>query len=54
MSFSEVTAALFDWGYNIFNMFNFDLGDFTVNGWALLFGSAIAFIIVDLIARAFD
>ena len=54
MNFSEMMTVLFDWGYQVFNMFTFDLGDFTVNGWALLFGSAIAFIVIDLIARAFD
>lgn len=52
--FAEIGQFLFNTGKSLYQSLNFNFGDFTVNGWALLLGSAIVFIVVKFVARLFD
>lgn len=49
--FSKIGKFLFDCGVNIYKSFNFNFGDFTLNGWVLLLGVAVVFIVIWLIGR---
>ena len=49
--FSEIGAWLFQTGKSIFESFNFNFGDFTLNGWAILIGVAIFCIVCFIIRR---
>lgn len=52
--FPEVMQFLFSSAISLYQSLNFNFGDFTVNGWVLMIGSAIFFIVVKFIARLFD
>lgn len=54
MNLGDIGAALLSWGMEVFNMFEVTFGDVTINGWSLLLGGAALFIVVNLVARAFD
>ena len=44
-------AWLFETGKRIFEMLNFDFLGYTLNGWSLMIGLAIVFMVVKFIAR---
>ncbi len=49
--FSTVCGFLFSTGKQIFEMLNFDFLGYTLNGWAIMIGLAIVFMVVNFIAR---
>lgn len=49
--FPMVCGWLFETGKYIFEMLNFDFLGYTFNGWAILIGLAIVFMVVNFIAR---
>lgn len=52
--FAEIGLFLFNSAKALYMSLNFDFGDFTVNGWALMLGLAIFFIVIKFVARLFD
>lgn len=52
--FVEIGLFLFNSAKALYMSLNFDFGDFTVNGWALMLGIAIFFIVIKFVARLFD
>lgn len=52
--FAEIGAFLFSCGKSLYQSLNFSFGDFTLNGWVLLLGIAIFFIVIKFIARLFE
>ena len=53
-SFVTICTSLFSIGKGIFEMLNFDFFGYTLNGWAILIGTAIVLIVVNFIARSWD
>ena len=49
--FTYLSAWLFETGKYIFEMFNFDFLGYSLNGWSILIGVAIVFMVVNFIAR---
>lgn len=49
--FPTVGKWLFDTAVNIFKLLEFDFGDFTLNGWIILIGVAVCFIVFWLVGR---
>lgn len=52
--FAEIGAFLFNSVKALYQMLNFNFGDFTLNGWALLLGCVVFIMVVRFIARLFD
>lgn len=52
--FAEIGAFLFSSVKSLYQMLNFNFGNFTLNGWALLLGCAVFIMVVKFIARLFD
>lgn len=52
--FPTIGKWLFDTGVKIFKLLEFDFGDFTLNGWFILLGCAVACIIFWLVGRILD
>lgn len=50
-NFAEIGSWLFQTGKSIFESFNFNFGDFTLNGWVLFIGVAVFCIVVYIIRR---
>lgn len=52
--FPTIGKWLFDTGVKIFKLLEFDFGDFTLNGWIILIGCAVACIIFWLVGRCLE
>ena len=52
--FVEIGRFLFDSAVQLYKSLNFNFGDFTVNGWALMLGSVIVIMVVRFVARLFE
>lgn len=52
--FKDIGAFLFNTAIGIYEALNFDFGGFTVNGWVLLVGVAVVFIVIWFLARIFE
>lgn len=52
--FPEIGKFLFDVGVRLYKSLEFDFGNFTVNGWWLLIGIAIVFMILWLVGRIME
>ena len=52
--FAEIGAFLFSSAKSLYQSLIFDFGDFTLNGWAILLGIAIFFIVINFLARLFE
>lgn len=52
--FPTIGKWLFDTAISIYEAFEFDFGDFTINGWWLLVGVAIVFIVIWLVGRILE
>lgn len=52
--FAEIGLFLFSSAKALYQSLNFNFGDFTLNGWSILLGCAILFIVVNFVARLFD
>lgn len=50
-NFVEIGSWLFQTGKSIFESFNFNFGDFTLDGWAILIGVAFFCIVLFIIRR---
>lgn len=53
-SFVEIGRFLFGSVIQLYKSLNFNFGDFTLNGWALLLGSVIVIMVVRFVARLFE
>ena len=49
--FPQIGKFLFDTGVKIYQALVFDFGNFTLNGWVLLIGLAVIFIVIWFIGR---
>lgn len=52
--FAEIGFFLFNSAKSLYMSLIFDFGDFTLNGWALLLGCAVFYIVIKFVARLFD
>lgn len=52
--FPIIGKWIFDTGVKIYKSLEFDFGDFTLNGWAILLGIAIVCIVFWLVGRIFE
>lgn len=52
--FPTIGKWLFDTGVKIYKLLEFDFGDFTLNGWAILLGVAICCIVFWFLGRIFE
>lgn len=50
-NFTHIASYLFGLGKDIFEMLNFDFLGYSLNGWTILIGLAIVFMVVKFIAR---
>lgn len=50
-NFTSIAAYLFSLGKTVFEMLNFDFFGYSLNGWVILIGCAIVFMVVNFIAR---
>ncbi len=52
--FATVGKWLFDTAKTVFYSFEFNFGDFTLNGWVLLIGVCIVLIVAWFLGKIFD
>ena len=52
--FPSVGKWLFDTGVSVYKLLEFDFGEFTLNGWNILLGVAILFMVVWFLGRIFE
>lgn len=52
--FPKIGKFLFDTGVKIYESFEFDFGDFSFNGWWLIIGIAVVYLIIWLVCRILE
>lgn len=53
-NFVEIGQFLFSSAVQLYRSLNFNFGDFTLNGWAIMLGSVIVIMVVRFVARLFQ
>lgn len=53
-NFVDIGSFLFTSAVQLYQLLNFNFGDFTLNGWAIMLGSVIVIMVARFVARLFE
>ena len=53
-NFVTICTWLFNTGKTVFDMLNFDFFGYTLNGWVILIGVAVVFLVIRFFARILE